>query len=296
MKRRRVYLEKTNNYFVIHNYNTIPEDLILYCNNYIIYDASDKKTRDALKERKMNYIAVENTGHNITTYFKYIVDNYNELPETICFLKGNIIGRHCSREYFEKVFNNKFFTYLYDDIKSIGRLSKNLNNVMNRSAYLLNENQYIELNNSWYVNSPQHPHRFFDDLDRLLNFIYVNPVIPQYVMFSPGACYIVRREQILKNPPIFYRNLVSIMNYGLYPSFPSEAHQVERILPLIFESAYKLNDWMLNEEVFMKKLEEEKKLTELNDIKKSKKKSIKKSMICKIKDKCRGYYVDNKRN
>lgn len=46
------------------------------------------------------------------------------------------------------------------------------------------------------------------------------------------------------------------MDYGLDPSFPSEAHMVERILPLIFEAAYEEQPWMGKEADFDSKLEE----------------------------------------
>ena len=43
-------MEKTNNFFVIHNFNTVPEYLLEYCNDYIIFDAStDNKVTEELK-------------------------------------------------------------------------------------------------------------------------------------------------------------------------------------------------------------------------------------------------------
>ena len=112
------------------------------------------------------------------------------------------------------------------------------------------------MNNSWYVDSPNHPKKYFNDVDDLLRFIYKDPMIPQYCMFSPGACFIVRREQILKHSREFYRNLNKIMNYAMDPSFPSEAHQIERILPIIFTSLCEVNDWMDDEAAFDAKLPE----------------------------------------
>lgn len=40
------------------------------------------------------------------------------------------------------------------------------------------------------------------------------------------------------------------------PSFPAEAHMVERLLPTIFESAYLENSWMNDEYSFNQKLDE----------------------------------------
>ena len=58
---------------------------------------------------------VENTGHNITSYFSYFAEHYDSLPEVLCLLKGNMIGRHCSMEFFQQVCQNKSFTFLYEE-------------------------------------------------------------------------------------------------------------------------------------------------------------------------------------
>lgn len=247
---------KTSNFFVIHNYNTVPEKLVEYCQDYIIYDASDKQEiREELDRKGLKYLAVKNTGHNITSYFDYFEKQYENLPEVMCICKGNMIGRHCSKEYFDKVFDNKYFTYLYEDKSQWSKLAKTENGGEGSEiAFLLSESQYVEKNTSWYVESPNHPHWYFDNFDDLLTFIYKEPVVPKWCVFSPGACYILRKEQILKHSPIFYKNLCKIMNYDLAPNFPSEAHQIERMLPLIFEATYEENEWMNDEHMFDEQL------------------------------------------
>ena len=89
-------MNKTDNFFVIHNFNTVPDELIELCQDYIIYDCStDSNVKEKLHNGQYNVIDVENTGHNITTYFSYFDEHYDNLPEVICLLKGNMIGRHC---------------------------------------------------------------------------------------------------------------------------------------------------------------------------------------------------------
>lgn len=253
-------MEKTDNFFLIHNFNTIPTNLLQYCKDYIIYDcSSEQSVKDELRSMKLNMKEVENTGHNITTYFSYFDENYDNLPDIICLLKGNIIGRHCSMDFFEKVYDNKSFTFLYYDKECWNRFAKFTSEnqkVVKEPSFLALENVFLEQNDSWYVNSPNHPKKYFNDVDDLLRFIYKDPMVPQYYMFSPGACYIVRREQILRHSRVFYRNLNKIMNYGMSPSFPSEAHQIERMLPIIFSSIGEVNDWLDDEEAFEKKLPE----------------------------------------
>lgn len=257
---RRKEMNKTKNFFVIHNFNTIPKELLELCEDYIIYDCStEKEIKDKLHSMNLQVKDVENTGHNITSYFSFFDEYYDKLPEVMCLLKGNMIGRHCSKEFLEKVYDNKTFTFLYDEKQYWGRFSKyNEANEKNEigNTFLAMENVYVEKNDSWYVESENHPKKYFNDVDDLLRFIYKNPMIPQYCMFSPGACFIVRKEQVLRHSREFYRNLNKLMNYGMSPSFPSEAHQIERILPILFTSLGEVNGWMDDEEAFEKKLPE----------------------------------------
>lgn len=253
-------MNKTKNFFVIHNFNTIPTNLIEMCEDYVIYDcSSDEAVKQQLRSMNLNLVEVENTGHNITSYFTYFAQNYDNLPEVMCLLKGNMIGRHCSKEFFEQVYDNQSFTFLYDEKQYWDKFSKyDGNNQRNQAGttFLAMENVYVEKNDSWYVESPNHPKKYFNDADDLLRFIYKNPMIPQYFMFSPGACFIVRREQVLRHSKAFYCNLNKLMNYGMNPSFPSEAHQVERILPILFTSLCEVNSWMDDEKAFEEKLPE----------------------------------------
>ena len=222
----------TDTFFLISNYNTDPSYLLKYCKDYIIYDQSDKAVFD-IEKKNLNYIKYENTGHNITSYFQYFIDNYDNLPPYIALLKGNIIGRHTSQIFFERVHNNKFFTYLFNDeqIPSVGK-----------SHHLLTDNMYVELNNSWYTRF--HPIKFFSNYNELLKFIYKDPLSSKYCTFSPGACYIITRENVLNNSKEFYQNLLRIINYSKIANSPAEAHIVERMLPIFFNSSYEKNPYM----------------------------------------------------
>jgi hypothetical protein len=177
----------------------------------------------------------------------------------MCLLKGNMIGRHCSKEFFDQVYDNKTFTFLYDEKQYWDKFAKFKENGEKNepdNTFLAMENVYVEKNDSWYVESSNHPKKYFNDADDLLRFIYKKPMIPQYFMFASGACYIVRKEQVLRHSREFYINLNKILNYALDPSFPSEAHQIERILPIIFTSLSEENEWMNDEKVFDDKLPE----------------------------------------
>jgi hypothetical protein len=169
-------------------------------------------------------------------------------------------GRHASEEYLLRAVKNTWFTYLYEEKQMRDRYAKATAETLARHdgkdpgegsiASLLSECEYQEQNTSWYMNTGTHPVRYFENYDELLTFVYKDPVIPRYVAFAPGGCYIVRADQIRQHKPAFYRNLNKVMNYTLDPAFPAEAYIVERIMPLIFNACYEVNPWMEDEAAF----------------------------------------------
>lgn len=236
-------MKKSDTFFIISNYNTDPEQYLNYCNDYHIYDQSlDVDIRERLKRKYTQISFVENTGHNISNYFRYFVDHYDGLPQYMMLAKGNMIGRHISQEYFDHVYDNKFYTSLYDDRHWVDKLDV---------AYQLYDGAFLEKNNSWYAEIK--PHKYFKTYNELLTFVFKTPIISNWLLFSPGACYVITREQVVKYPKEFYENLKYLVSYTY---FPSEAYHVERMLNIIFNANYEINPHMLDVSVFHKKLEE----------------------------------------
>jgi hypothetical protein len=151
-----------------------------------------------------------------------------------------MIDRHISKEHFIHVYDNKFFTPLYSDRSWVDKPG---------IAYHLYDGGFLEANNNWYAGIKCH--NYFKCYNDLLIFIFENPIIPQWLLFSPGACYIVTKEQVLKYPKEFYENLKFLVSYTY---FPSEAYHVERMLGLIFSGNYKLQQYMMNSIVFQDEL------------------------------------------
>ena len=236
-------MKKTDTFFIISNYNTDPERYLDYCEDYHIYDQStDPELKDKLKSKYEKISFVENTGHNISDYFRFFIDRYDDLPPNMMLAKGNMIGRHISQEFFDRVYANKYYTCLYDDRGYADKLGV---------AYQLYDGAFLEINNSWYALTKEH--RYFENFNDLLTFVFKNPIIPKWVLFSPGACYIVSKKQVTKYPKVFYENLKTLVSYTY---FPSEAYQVERMLHIIFGGNYELNERMLEREVFKEKIEQ----------------------------------------
>jgi len=242
MSIKKTSIEDKNIFFIISNFNTDPELYLDYCNDYIIYDQSKlEPIKTILKEKYQKISFVQNTGHNLSDYFRFFSENWDNLPATMLLAKGNMIGRHVTLEFFERVVGNRVLTHLYND-----RTYKEIPGV----AYQLCEGHFLELNTSWYTKMK--PYRYFGTFNSMLRFIFKDPICPTWVCFSPGACFIVPKRHVVHYPRAFWLNLESIVSY-IY--FPAEAYIIERMLPIIFSNTYILNDWMLDTQKFAKELE-----------------------------------------
>jgi len=229
--------KKTDTFFIISNYNTDPELYTEYCNDYLIYDQSvDLIVAQTVINKYKKIKVVKNSGHNISDYFNFFCEYYDNLPEWMMLAKGNMIGRHISREQFELVYSNKQYTFLYGGISSGDKRGV---------AYHLTSGQYLEVNNSWYMFDRNF--RYFDDYNKLLKFVFRAPIMPKWTMFSPGACYIVSKDQVRRYPKELYANLLKLITYEY---FPPEAYIIERMLHIIFSGEYECHSYMHSDEEF----------------------------------------------
>ena len=221
-----------DNFLVVNQYHYDISWIEKYTDNYVVYD----KGGTEIESDKV--IRLPNVGSNIHTWFYHIIQNYDNLPDVIIFAKGNISPRHCREEKLLKLINNSEFTPLesYEDVDTSE----------GSAMRLTDEGGYMEINNSWYV--PHHVSRYFQSYSYFLKKIFVNPEIPQWVRFAPGANYIVPKENILKHEKRFYEKLNSFVSYEASPlecagrdKIPAECHIIERALYTIWASDYQVN-------------------------------------------------------
>ena len=221
-----------DNFLVVNQYHYDISWIEKYTDNYVVYD----KGGTEIESDKT--IRLPNIGSNIHTWFYHIIQNYDNLPDVIIFAKGNISPRHCREEKLLKLINNSEFTPLesYEDVDTSE----------GSAMRLTDEGGYMEINNSWYV--PHHVSRYFQSYSYFLKTIFVNPEIPQWVRFAPGANYIVPKENILKHEKRFYEKLNSFVSYEASPlecagrdKIPAECHIIERALYTIWTSDYQVN-------------------------------------------------------
>lgn len=203
-------------------------DILKYINNnYIIYD----KSEEGLKINSTQIIKRKNLGYNIDSYFDYIINNYENLPEVVLFCKNNIFPRHIDKDYFIEISKLNVFTPIHN--------TTNLKKINFPISFISNDNSYLELNNSWYTK--KYKTKYFNNYNEFYHFIFDSKFTPLYLNFSPGANYIVPKEYILRRSKTFYQNLQFLITHSQYSC---ESHFVERSLITIWNSTIRESERM----------------------------------------------------
>lgn len=217
-------------FWVISNFKQDPTDIIDVIKStgeYVVFDQGDGVL---VPEKVINsgfYSKSKHTGHNISDYLRYIIDNYENLPERVGFIKGNIFPRHISKENFTARIKEPGFVPLYHEDSTVKpkyhRFFK-----WRLVAQHVAPGYYMEIANDWYCKNNKS--KFYPYLECFLKeFIDIEK--PKYITFVPGACMIVPKESILRWSVGFYEKLYQIVSYKF---FPVEAYHVERSMLYIF--------------------------------------------------------------
>lgn len=189
--------------FIVSRYNNDIEWVKDYTDDFVVFDRSE------IPLDWPQVHVVPNIGSDIYDKFKYIVDNYDNLPDVAVYTKGNLF-KYMPREEFDAVKDNKVFTPL---------LTKN--HVVDGVISMYNEDGvYMEVNDAWILNV------FPDKASRqFAKFLGVTG--QPYFTFAPGANYILPKENILKHPKEFYQKCLEYIGWDRYPA---EAQLLERSL------------------------------------------------------------------
>lgn len=201
--------------------------------NYIVYNKSNNYLT-----KNINHINIENVGYNIYSYFKFIIDNYENLPNIVVFCKNNVFIKHIKKERFIKLINRKVFTSLEDNDQE-----RRFPIYMSSSDF-----NYNEINNSWYKYN--YPRLYFSDFNEYFNYIFEDALKPNFNNFAPGANYIVPRSHILSRSKNFYLNLMKFISHN---QLSCESHFIERSLISIWNSNIQsseiMDELLTNEEI-----------------------------------------------
>lgn len=196
-----------------------------YTSNYVIYN----KGEELPSEYKQ--IMTPNFGGNQYDIFRFIHDNYENLPNLIAFAQGDPYD-HCIPERFNNLIYNDSFTLLFGDPRYPD------GNFQGQP--------YWEMNNSWYINEPWNNYKppcKFSSFDDFAQHIFKDYTHLPTVTFPPGSQFIVEKERCLYYSKTFWKKLMESVCQEVGMNGGRETHIIERAMQIIFENKYKEKQW-----------------------------------------------------
>jgi hypothetical protein len=149
--------------------------------NYIVYNKDESDTNK-------NFINLPNKGREAHTYLTHIVNNYETLDDITCFLQGDPFP-HLYGTNLEEISNIKFESFFPFGITQICNLK----------------------------GEPQNPYLDIDEI--FLNKYFLNKP-ENYITYTIGAQFLVKKSTILKRKKIFYENILKDFERMDIPVWP----------------------------------------------------------------------------
>lgn len=211
--------------WVVSTYNQDPSDVIAdLVGDWVIYNQGDPARVPATLKADKSFRQMQHTGHNLSDYLAFILENYDDLPAEVGLAKGNLFPRHISRDKFLDRQAEGGFQPLYGDTATFAPNFHKLFFWRLVSQQVM-PGLYLEQNNNWYLKTRKRGKHYqtFDDLHRKI----FDRSSPRYILFTPGACMLVPSAHILRWPKELYAHLYDIVSYTF---FPVEAFHVERMM------------------------------------------------------------------
>lgn len=209
-------MNKIKAFLVVSRYNEDVSWIPFYTDNYIVYNKGESLPLE------YKQILAPNFGANQYDIFRFIYDNYDNLPSLIAFVQGDPFD-HCLPERFNRLIYNESYTPLFGD-----------------SNYPRGE--YFENNNNWYINGDFNRHKplsKFNSFNEYMNHIFEDYIPLNTLYFPPGSQLIVEKERCLFYSKEFWKKLMDVICIEEGMNGGREAHIIERSIQLIFENQYK---------------------------------------------------------
>jgi len=212
-------MKKTNAFLVVSRYKENVDWIHNYTDNYIVYNKGDDLLYDFKQIKRPNF------GGNQYDIFHFIYKNYDCLPDLIAFCQGNPFD-HCAKSDFDRWIYNPYYTRLF---------STHANFDFSSGIYTeANDNPF--LNPEWNVNLPPCKVSSFDVFAKS---IFENYIPQNSLTFPPGSQFILEKERCLYYSKNFWKKLMEFINNDVGVNGGREAHLVERVMQLIFETRFK---------------------------------------------------------
>lgn len=204
------------------NYNFTPDWIPEFTDDYLIFDRSDSPdyTRNLDPDK---VVKTKNIGNVDYDKLLYLVDNYDNLPETFLWIKTNLF-KFITPEEFNLVKNNKDFTPLLTQYHLCYTDEQGWVNFYDEHG------MYHERNNSWYLNTEHRP-KYIESFNEWAE-IHMLPKNLAYLPFAPGGNYILTSEKVRKYSRDYYENMASMLDWS---QLPGEAQCAERSYYLMWK-------------------------------------------------------------
>ena len=177
-------------------------------------------------DESYNQIMLDNVGREGHTYYKYIVDNYDNLKDYTCFLQGNPF------DHSPNIIDN-----LHKCIEDLNAMSFNIINTIPNPVLAqplkcctidfkyLSERVFrttldLECRRNWQCKN------IHSNFEKIFGMKCTDDCV-----FGAGAQFIVSKDRILKRPVQFYETIVKMLEYTIDPI---EGHDIERFHKYIF--------------------------------------------------------------
>lgn len=211
-------------------YGFSPENTLIY----------DRTPDDFPNKSKIDHlgkvIKSPNVGSNPYDIGRYIVDHYDNLPDMMIHIKGNLLQKkYTTRERFVYALTSNWLVPIDG-----GSLCESY------FPYFVNDNwfaQPMEWEDRMEVDRIEEikKMKIYPRISSLREFIqdlFIVKDIPKFLSFAPGANYAVPKDCILKYSKNFYKK---VMHYTDYNNNPIEAHWFERVFQMAWQGCLEEN-------------------------------------------------------
>lgn len=223
----------TNYKIVVARYNENIDWLYPLKENIIIYNKGNSLQSQywnttTTTSNPIDYFEIPNMGRETETYLRYIIDNYHNLPDVICFTQGNIKDHRKGdpliiiKNYIQEAFKQGSSDPSSNDInkhplkgwlvKDWDRMSGGKHRFLGRTNMKFKNGNKITWWDDWFTKhiKKDYPKKFA---------VYLNGI------------FAVSRQKILNRPKSFYENMILEVNHHVNPI---EGHYFERAWYYIF--------------------------------------------------------------
>ena len=213
---------------VVARYNEDVDWLLPEMKNVIIYNKGEP-----LKNTKMTSINIPNVGRESETYLHYIIDNYDNLPDVVCFTQGMITDHIRRVEPLDalKEFIKQAFMFGMSRPKKCATVgdSWSADTRPSWSTPAFCEGKKFDLQWKDMELKLRNNNKIVDFKKWFLNNI--SSKYPACLNQYKTGIFAVSKQQILSRPKSFYESIILEVNHD---SNPLEGHYFERSWYYIF--------------------------------------------------------------